>query len=137
MPMEQAIIADLQAAGWREVPRAVHDVLCTVRVATKQEDGWLAGLLHCAFCGLAYPPPTCRTGGADQIVVAASTVLNGSADVSGCPDTVAMLVAPAVLREAADLISPAVEHLALRRWADAIDDRAVGTAPYASEVDRG
>ncbi|MEV7624265.1 hypothetical protein [Actinoplanes sp. NPDC089786] len=56
--MEQAIIADLQAAGWREVPIAVHDALCRVRVATLQESGPYPGLLHCAFCGFFYARPS-------------------------------------------------------------------------------
>lgn len=62
MSMEQMIIADLQAAGHREVPRAVHDALCTVRVATRQEGGLYLGLLHCAFCGFFYAPPELEPG---------------------------------------------------------------------------
>jgi hypothetical protein len=56
--VEQAIIADLQAAGWREVPIAVHDALCRVRVATLQEGGPYLGLLHCAFCRFFYARQT-------------------------------------------------------------------------------
>lgn len=54
--MKQPIIAELKAAGRREVPRDVHDVLCRARVATLQEDGPYAGLLYCAACGFGYQP---------------------------------------------------------------------------------
>lgn len=54
--LKQKMIADLRDAGWREVGRDVHDVLCRVRVATMQDDGPYVGLLHCAFCGLMYRP---------------------------------------------------------------------------------
>ena len=56
--MEQALIADLQDAGWRMMPLAVHDALCRVRVATLQEGGPFPGLLHCAFCGFFYARQT-------------------------------------------------------------------------------
>jgi hypothetical protein len=56
--VEQVLIADLQDAGWRMVPPAVHDALCRVRVATLQESGPYPGFLHCVFCGFFYARQT-------------------------------------------------------------------------------
>jgi hypothetical protein len=49
---------------------------------------------------------------ADAILTATSDALNPSPDVSGCPDTVAQLAIPAVLRAYAD-----AEH----RWPEALE----------------
>ncbi len=68
----------------------------------------------------------------DGILTSASSALNPSPDVSGCPDSVAMLAAPAVLRATAAALVGLhdLASLQLYRWADEIDDKAaIDTEP--------
>lgn len=66
---------------------------------------------------------TAKPSASEAIVKAASAELNLSPDVVGCPGTIADLVAPVVLREAASQLSYVCEQDAnfLYRWADEID----------------
>src|SRR5689334_4475964 len=47
-------VIDAPASPLRVVPVVVHDLLCSARIATPQEEVD-PDVLHCAFCGLCYP----------------------------------------------------------------------------------
>ncbi|AGL13846.1 hypothetical protein [Actinoplanes sp. N902-109] len=63
---EQILTQHDAAAERLHISRATHDAVCTVRVATLQEFGPHAGLLHCAACGFFYPPITPGADTTDQ-----------------------------------------------------------------------
>jgi hypothetical protein len=50
-------VIDDEGHRLRVVPVVVHDLLCSARIATPQEDVD-PNVLHCAFCGLCYARTT-------------------------------------------------------------------------------
>lgn len=75
----------------------------------------------------------------NAILAATAAALNPSPDISGCPDTVAMLASATVLRAAAEWVEDIRTYRDLRRWADAIDDRATSAEPgthWSTRLDR-
>ena len=73
----------------------------------------------------------------DAIITAASTALTPSPDICGCPDTVAMLAAPAIQRAAAERVEDVTSCRDLLRWADQIDDLAATASNPSDVIDSG
>ncbi|MEU7802609.1 hypothetical protein AB0B10_25455 [Micromonospora arborensis] len=68
--------AELNGSTLRIIPRVLHDLLCSARIATPQE-GSDPLVSHCAFCGFCYPHRSVDAAGMTTGLTASAQAGNG------------------------------------------------------------